>query len=64
MKLNKKTREEKGITLVGLIILLAIIAFLVVIMKWAIGFSSVVKEKTKQHETIIITDMSSYSSTR
>ena len=52
MKLRRKKREEKGITIVGLIILLAIIAFIVVIMSWAFGLSKTVQEKTKRHETI------------
>lgn len=52
MKFKIKTREEKGITIVGLVILVAIIAVIVVIMKWAFGLSETVKEKTKRHETI------------
>lgn len=62
MKLKIKTREEKGITLVGLIILIAIIAFIVVMMRWAFGLSETVKEKTKKHEMIdIVQDKTSFS---
>ena len=54
-----KTRDEKGITIVGLIIMIAIIAVIVVIMKWALGLSETVKEKTKKHETIDLLKISS-----
>lgn len=64
MKLKLKTKDEKGITLVGLVIIAAIIVFVVIIMKWAISFSDVVKEKTKKHETIDLLQMASYSSVK
>lgn len=55
-----KTKDEKGITIVGLVIIAALIVFVVIIMKWAIGFSEVVKEKTKKHETIDLLKMARY----
>lgn len=62
MMLKTKTRDEKGITLVGLIILIAIIAFIVVMMRWAFGLSETVKEKTKKHEMIdLVQDKTSFS---
>ena len=50
MKAKIKTRDEKGITLVGLIILIAIVVFIVIIMRWAVGLSEVVNQKTKRHQ--------------
>lgn len=54
-----KTRDEKGITLVGLIILIAIIAIFIVIMRWAYGLSEVVNERTKSQKTIDFMDTAS-----
>lgn len=59
MKVKNKTRDEKGITLVGLIIIIAIFVVIVVIMRWAFGLSEVIKEKTRNHETMDFRQISS-----
>jgi Tfp pilus assembly protein PilE len=57
--MKPKTREEKGITLVGLIIIIAIIAVFIIIIRWAYGLSEIVNERTKRHQTIDFMDATS-----
>ena len=54
-----KTRDEKGITLVGLIILIAIIAIVIVLIRWAYGLSQVVNERTKRQQVVDFMDVTS-----
>ena len=47
-----KIKNEKGITIVGLVIIIAIIAALIIVMQWAVSFSDVVRERTKQQDSV------------
>ena len=51
MKIKKKN-EKGGISLIGIVILLAIIAFATVIIYWAYGLSEVVNERAKEQEKL------------
>ena len=62
MKEKLKFANEKGITLVGLIILIAIIVFVIIIMRWAYGLSQTVKEKTKKYDAMEFLETTTSSS--
>ena len=48
MKSEKK--KEKGITLIQAIIIIAVIAVVFIIIKWAYGLSELVEERTKNQQ--------------
>ena len=55
--MKKIIKEKTGVSLVGLIILIAIIATFVIIIRWAVGLSNIVNERTKQNRSVDVVQL-------